>query len=793
MGSGTERDGICDTMKNRTSFILIIFTVLVFTANGHAATYAATSCSEYGTGSVANPSAGSYLYEVNLENATPADGDVITLPAGDCVWDQQFTVSFTANVTVSGATVCTGDGAPGLDNLSCTDNTIIEDGVGSPTGFTWVINCASGKTFRLSGLTFIPHAGTSVGKLFNFSGGPWPFSNLRIDHTHWYNWPNISDYMVQILDNFGVMDHNLFVDSFEDAFEINMQDYAGDQHGDGSWNSDTLPGSGNAFFVEDNHFESTQMTNGSQPIIGSDGGGTRTVVRYNTLVNHAVSGHGTETPGRGRGQRYYSAYNNAFVCNQSAGHNCQFADQFRSGTGFFFNNTLTYENISHNPNWTPAVSIQAYRNSNSLGGWGWGDGTGPWDQNDGQAFVGSQSTLTSANNSTNQYGDTSQTWTDHQFQWSPGNSTAYVLVDLTACGNLSTCTADIIDNIGDTLTTTAEREFPINFSVHDKYVIESVKVYDSGTIQGGFGTGYTAPAGGVSTTAQIGSCSGLEIDIASVDGVGGITSASVTAGHAGSGCSVGNVNGVTQGSGAKAEVYVTAVSSGAVTSFSLASNGDAPDSSKSWLAGKWYSGSPGAPYSVRDIDQGIGSAANAGNTSDVFYYDCFKNNGNGYETVVAGDRYEILHATILIDQPGRGKGQALSGVPASPVGWTAGANDQLEPIYVWGNSLTNVPTLVGNNNQGRELVSRDWYDDSTGGVSSGSTLPGTCTPQQAFWNTSANGGVGELYQCTAANSWTAYYEPYTYPHPLDSGAGGGGSGAAPVTMSGATIQGAVIK
>jgi len=25
---------------------------------------------------------------------------------------------------------------------------------------------------------------------------------------------------------------------------------------------------------------------------------------------------------------------------------------------------------------------------------------------------------------------------------------------------------------------------------------------------------------------------------------------------------------------------------------------------------------------------------------------------------------------------------------------------------------------------------------------------------------------GTLYKCTATNTWTAYYAPYAYPHPL---------------------------
>lgn len=42
------------------------------------------------------------------------------------------------------------------------------------------------------------------------------------------------------------------------------------------------------------------------------------------------------------------------------------------------------------------------------------------------------------------------------------------------------------------------------------------------------------------------------------------------------------------------------------------------------------------------------------------------------------------------------------------------------------------------------------------------------------WNTSTsnpygvqqNGANGVLYKCTDANTWTLYYTPYTYPHPL---------------------------
>jgi len=105
---------------------------------------------------------------------------------------------------------------------------------------------------------------------------------------------------------------------------------------------------------------------------------------------------------------------------------------------------------------------------------------------------------------------------------------------------------------------------------------------------------------------------------------------------------------------------------------------------------------------------------------------------------------------------------------------------------------------------------REWWIDSTSyptsdgteGVGCGTTLPATCTPGTAsaadggasgpgFWvtsqsctnttglvgaSTAVTGGTrtpsseisGALYVCTSTDTWTEYYTPYTYPHPLRS-------------------------
>jgi hypothetical protein len=162
-----------------------------------------------------------------------------------------------------------------------------------------------------------------------------------------------------------------------------------------------------------------------------------------------------------------------------------------------------------------------------------------------------------------------------------------------------------------------------------------------------------------------------------------------------------------------------------------------------------------------------------------------------------------------LDQPGRGAGLLLAGTNTAPVlasapgtacallgqCWT---NPALDPVYEAGDTTpNNAPGVVvlfdisGGGSQARILANRDFYGqvsdiaqtsatspfNGTTGTGYGTLArrPTTCTTGVGYWATDQgtwntyNSQEGELFVCTATNTWTMHYEPYTYPHPLTGG------------------------
>lgn len=133
----------------------------------------------------------------------------------------------------------------------------------------------------------------------------------------------------------------------------------------------------------------------------------------------------------------------------------------------------------------------------------------------------------------------------------------------------------------------------------------------------------------------------------------------------------------------------------------------------------------------------------------------------------------------------------------------------LSPAYVWSvyedAAAVGVYVSTAERNRTHIQADRDYYDyntsfNGTSGTGCGaltqaqlnSTYP-SCTDGVAYWSTSQNncadltGYIGDstqrtsgtetylqgtLYKCSS-NTWTAYYTPYTYPHPLRNEDAGG--------------------
>lgn len=139
------------------------------------------------------------------------------------------------------------------------------------------------------------------------------------------------------------------------------------------------------------------------------------------------------------------------------------------------------------------------------------------------------------------------------------------------------------------------------------------------------------------------------------------------------------------------------------------------------------------------------------------------------------------------------QGQLAGGWPCrDQIGWAQDASQwtlknspppqMSTPAYLWDNTIGGSRATVRIRNGSGPWIqaNRDYYNhtdsfDGTVGVGVGPLAfrPDTCTPGVAYWatdegewNSLQSGRDGQLYKCTATDSWTLYYRPFSYPHPL---------------------------
>jgi hypothetical protein len=183
------------------------------------------------------------------------------------------------------------------------------------------------------------------------------------------------------------------------------------------------------------------------------------------------------------------------------------------------------------------------------------------------------------------------------------------------------------------------------------------------------------------------------------------------------------------------------------------------------------------------------------------------------------DQIPFSSTSACLDQPGSGAGSLLQGI--APILVTLGIggwpNPGLDPIYEAGEYMTaggfGTPVVIPNDggSSARVLFNRDVYAEVSQSAQSSPTSPfngtvgtgygtlanrpTTCSPavgywaiDQGTWNTYNSSQGGVLYICTATNTWSVGYTPYTYPHPLTAGGSKTGGGPNPPTALSATVE-----
>lgn len=294
------------------------------------------------------------------------DGDTIVVPAGQCTWTNNLTIT-NKLLTIQGA---------GIDQTTIVDGVSKALAPNIPNVLT--ITMKDGGLTRITGITF---QGGSIADPYNqaivvIQGVS---SQTRIDHCKFV--PTQTTGLAIYGYIRGVFDHNVVDLSASQTIGMyihhNVWNIPGSNFGDASWAAPTSLGSAEAMFVEDNVFTNNQSV---FPVkFASDGWmGARVVYRYNTFTNTVWSNHGTDSGGRWRGMRQYEVYSNTFLLTNSAVFGSIVSS--RGGVGVVHNNTATLTTGAYINLFTDVVYYRA-RDAYSPSPWGQCNGFGAWDAN----------------------------------------------------------------------------------------------------------------------------------------------------------------------------------------------------------------------------------------------------------------------------------------------------------------------------------------------------------------------------------------------------------------------------
>jgi len=379
------------------------------------------------------------------------DGDTVIVPAGSATWTSGLVV--TKAITLQGAGI---------------GSTIILDGITiSGNSPLLKVTSVANKNTRVTGIEFgNSGAALQTNGVIQLAGADWNNSTIRFDNCKLNLLNGVS---IQTYNLIGVIDHCTFVDKY--GVSINVQNGGWGNvgnYGDNSWVQPSGFGTSQFLFIETNTF--TGLSTGSDAVDSSWGG--RYVFRYNTVINAAFGGHGTESGGQHRGEHAVEGYHNSFSGTISGWEMAT----IRSGVFILHDNTdIGWPGNTTTPRWT----LKCYRLWNAFNPWGGADGTNQWDINlaGGPFYTGTTSSAGSL------------TVTVSGTPWTTNQSYRYGIKKTSGSTTGMTPFAQILSNTSNTITFSGNAGYglsSLSFSSGNTFAIYKVtQALDQPGVSGG--------------------------------------------------------------------------------------------------------------------------------------------------------------------------------------------------------------------------------------------------------------------------------------------------------------------